>query len=222
MFSEGFDEITGSTEDFNVGVFGLDFLGRLRINETNGTYENIEFIEVEGITFSLEGTASLIQGATFLTASNPNEAFFLTNESEVIQLIETDGDVFGLAGNDYIISNDGDNGLFGGVGQDYLVGNEGDDVLSGDTSFALTGDEGDVYRAFQAVFDRDPDLGGFNAFVQEIRLGNLTQEAVVAEFVSSAEFQNSFGALENRAFVEQLFLNIFNREADAGLSLIHI
>ena len=102
------------------------------------------------------------------------------------------------------------------MGQDYLVGNGGDDVLSGDTSFALTGIEGDVYRAFQAVFARDPDVGGFNAFVQEIRLGNLTQETVIAEFVESPEFQNTFGTLDNRAFIEQLFLNVFDREASTA------
>ena len=76
--------------------------------------------------------------------------------------------------------------------------------------------EGEVYRAFQAVFDRAPDLGGFNAFVTEVRAGRLTQETVIAEFVESAEFQQTFGTLDNQGFVEQLFRNVLDREGDAG------
>jgi len=171
-------------------------------NFTSGSYDNIEFIEVEGITFSVDVPTITRQNGT-------SEPLFLSNESEVINYIGF-GDVFGLAGNDYIVASSGS--LFGGAGQDILIAGNGDDTLSGDTSFALSGIEGQVYRAFQAVFDRDPDLGGFNAFVQEIRLGNLNQESVIAEFVSSTEFQNTFGSLNNRDFIAQLFRNVFDRE----------
>jgi len=52
--------------------------------------------------------------------------------------------------------------------------------------------------------------------LQEIRLGNLTQEEIIAEFVSSTEFQNSYGTLANRAFMEQLYLNVLDRNGDAA------
>ena len=79
------------------------------------------------------------------------------------------------------------------------------------------------------MFDRAPDEGGFNAFLTEMRLGNLgvdmaknpnaQQEAVIEQFVESVEFQNTYGELSNRAFIEQLYLNILDREGDmAGLN----
>ena len=218
VFSEGFGTInltSGSTNTFFVAPLVVNASGEATLPSNTGRYTNVEFIEVEGITFSIDIPTIIRE----ITNADEGNRVFLSNESEVVRVTGNDGEVLGLAGNDYLVSVNGDHNLFGGVGQDYLVGNNGDDILSGDTSFALTGIEGQVYRAFQAVFDRDPDLGGFNAFVQEIRLENLSQEDVVAEFVDSAEFQNTFGALDNESFIEQLFLNIFDREADtAGLN----
>jgi len=110
--------------------------------------------------------------------------------------------------------------LNGDIGGDTLFGGIGNDTLYGDTGIALSLDsvEGQVYRAFQAVFDRAPDLGGFNAFVTEVRAGRLTQEQVIAEFVTSTEFQNTYGTLDNRGFMEQLYLNVLDRPGDsAGL-----
>jgi len=100
-----------------------------------------------------------------------------------------------LAGNDI---------LNGNIGNDLLIGSLGDDTLIGDgtPSLSLESVEGEVYRAFQAVFDRAPDLGGFNAFVTEVRAGRLTQEDVITEFVESPEFQQTFGSLDNRGFVD--------------------
>ena len=111
-----------------------------------------------------------------------------------------------------------DDTVTGFGGSDVLFGVSGNDTLFGDNSISLSLDsvEGEVYRAFQAVFDRAPDLGGFNAFVTEVRAGRLTQETVIAEFVESAEFQQTFGTLDNQGFVEQLFRNVLDREGDAG------
>jgi len=47
-----------------------------------------------------------------------------------------------------------------------------------------------------------------------MRLGNATQETVIDEFVTSAEFQNTYGTLSNQEFVEQLYRNVLDREGD--------
>ena len=136
------------------------------------------------------------------------------------------GTLFGGLGNDSLIGNGNTNNLISGLGndilrgqggEDRLLGEAGNDTLIGDGTPALSLDsvEGQVYRAFQAVFDRAPDLGGFNAFVTEVRAGRLTQEAVIAEFVESPEFQQTFGELDSQGFVEQLFRNVLDREGDA-------
>ena len=123
----------------------------------------------------------------------------------------------GLAGNDVIFGYSGNDTLTGGAGNDNLDGGLGEDLLLGDAARALTLDsqEGELFRAFQAVFDRAPDAGGFNAFLTEMRLGNITQEEVIAEFVESVEFRNTFSDLDNQGFVEQLFRNVLDREGDA-------
>jgi len=204
VLSEGFGNIglaNGSTTALSIGASdtGLE----------NGSFSGFEFLEVEGLTFSID-TSTLSRA---ITNADQGNQVVLSNAGELVAISGNDGQVLGLAGNDFLTSSDADHNLIGGVGQDFLVGNGGDDVLAGDTPFALTSVEGDIFRAFQAVFDRAPDLGGFNAFVQEVRLGNLDQESVIAEFVDSAEFQSTFGTLDNNAFIEQLFLNVFDREA---------
>ena len=73
----------------------------------------------------------------------------------------------------------------------------------------------DVYRLYQATLDRAPDLGGFEAWTD--RLGSGTEFlSVVAGFVRSPEFQNTYGDLDNSQFVNLLYNNVLNREADAG------
>ena len=123
----------------------------------------------------------------------------------------------GQSGDDTLFGLTGDDLLSGNQGRDSLNGGQDNDQLLGDAARSLSLDslEGQLYRAFEAVFDRAPDAGGFNAFLTEMRLGNRTQEEVIAEFVMSAEFQQTFGALDNQAFIEQLFRNVLDREGDA-------
>ncbi len=108
--------------------------------------------------------------------------------------------------------------LLGGNGSDTLIGGAGNDTLFGDnfTSVAADSFEAQLFRAYQAVFDRAPDVGGYEAFLAALRLGNLTQEDVLTDFVSSGEFQDTYGELSDRGFVEQLYRNVLDREGDVG------
>jgi len=112
--------------------------------------------------------------------------------------------------------DEADNILQGIAFNDVLLGQAGNDHLYGEAFRPLSLDsiEGQLFRAYQAVFDRAPDESGFNAFLTEIRLGNLDQEDVIAEFVESVEFQNTYGDLDNLAFIEQLYLNVLDRPGD--------
>jgi len=75
--------------------------------------------------------------------------------------------------------------------------------------------EGQVFRIYQAVFDRAPDAGGFEAFVNSLQNNILTVESITAEFVASQEFQNTYGDLTNEAFVEALYTNVLPDNMDA-------
>jgi endoglucanase len=76
----------------------------------------------------------------------------------------------------------------------------------------------DVLRAYVGILDRLPDAGGLAGWTAA-REGGLSQSELVGRFVSSAEFQDRFGGLSNRGFVEQLYRAALDREADPdGLS----
>jgi len=74
--------------------------------------------------------------------------------------------------------------------------------------------EGQVFRIFQAVFNREPDISGFTAFTNSIQAGVLTAEEITAEFVESPEFQDTFGDLDDTEFVELLFTNVLPGNMD--------
>ena len=83
---------------------------------------------------------------------------------------------------------------------------------SGDAS------ESEVYRLYQTVLDRAPDLGGLTAYVNASAAG-LSSASIAQDFVGSAEFAGKYGGLSNSALVNQLYENGLGRAADpAGLS----
>ncbi len=75
--------------------------------------------------------------------------------------------------------------------------------------------QGDVYRLYLATLGREPDLGGFKGWIDNIVSGTSYLDAV-AGFVGSREFQNTYGELDDQGFVSLLYQNVLGREADAG------
>ncbi|MEC3863263.1 DUF4214 domain-containing protein [Mesobacterium sp. TK19101] len=73
----------------------------------------------------------------------------------------------------------------------------------------------EMFRAYHATLDRDPDLGGFSGWIEQLANGTPLVN-VITGFVNSTEFQNTYGALSNTQFVELLYQNVLNRAADAG------
>ena len=73
----------------------------------------------------------------------------------------------------------------------------------------------DVYRLYQATLDRAPDLNGFQGWTANLAGGTSLLSAING-FVSSQEFQNTYGTLDEAGFVNQLYQNVLGREADAG------
>ncbi len=73
-----------------------------------------------------------------------------------------------------------------------------------------------VYRLYDAAFDRTPDQGGLNAYTADLYRGRELAD-VAAGFVTSEEFTLRYGAnLPNQGFVEQLYRNVLGREGDAA------
>lgn len=73
-----------------------------------------------------------------------------------------------------------------------------------------------VWRLYQATLGRDPDLMGHENWTKALVSGQRGLEQAAAGFVGSAEFQNTYGALDNAGFVNLLYQNVLGRAADAG------
>lgn len=153
--------------------------------------------------------------------------------------------ISGLAGNDVLIGLAGNDTLDGGAGLDTAVysnnragytvtqtasglsvsGPEGTDTLSGierlhfadvTLAFDIDGGAGQVYRLYQAAFNRVPDQGGLGSWISGVDHG-LTLLEVASGFIGSAEFRGLYGANPTNAqFVTLLYSNVLQRAPDAG------
>jgi len=106
------------------------------------------------------------------------------------------------------------------------------------TMVVATADQANVARLYQAAFDRAPDIGGLNAWLDvysasipasvkalntvvalaqtPIAPGSIT---IAQGFTSSSEFQNAYSGLDNQGFLTRLYNNVFSRAPDtAGLA----
>ena len=70
-----------------------------------------------------------------------------------------------------------------------------------------------VTRLYDAAFDRAPDDAGLAFWTNTVQSG-VSLDAVADFFVASPEFQTRYGNLGAGEFVDRLYLNVLEREAD--------
>lgn len=75
--------------------------------------------------------------------------------------------------------------------------------------------DGQIARLYEAYFNRSADADGF-LFWQSQRSAGLSLNGVSNAFAASAEFQNTYGPLNNGAFVDLVYANVLGRPADSG------
>ncbi|MAY72512.1 MAG: hypothetical protein CME82_13790 [Halomonas sp.] len=110
--------------------------------------------------------------------------------------------------------------LSGSDGAESFYGRGGDDAIFGDgfdPTYAMD-EAASVYRLYQATLDRAPDLRGLTNWSERLFTGESGLQQVATGFVNSAEFQATYGALDDAGFVELLYQNVLGRAADAGVS----
>ena len=69
-------------------------------------------------------------------------------------------------------------------------------------------------RLYKAVFDRMPDTDGFQYWSERLDTG-LNFDDVVENFLVSPEFTNTYSELDNSQFLDTLYNNVLNRDADS-------
>ncbi len=70
-----------------------------------------------------------------------------------------------------------------------------------------------IERLYQAFFQRNADPTGLNHWIT-VLLGPADLATVAQEFATSQEFQQTYGNLDDAAFIERLYQNVFDRPAD--------
>lgn len=85
------------------------------------------------------------------------------------------------------------------------------DALEDSPYAGSTGRAGSVLRLYTTVFLRLPDQGGFDYWVETSGWG---LREMAAFFVTSEEFQETYGSLDDRAFVEQIYRNVLGRDGE--------
>ncbi len=82
-------------------------------------------------------------------------------------------------------------------------------------AFDIDKGPGQLYRLYQAAFDRTPDLGGMGFWLNAVDNGMpLTQVAEL--FIASAEFLRLNGEVSDTAFIGKLYAHVLHRQPDEG------
>jgi hypothetical protein len=105
--------------------------------------------------------------------------------------------------------------LSGPDGSDTLINIEKLQFIDGSMNYDPLAHVAQVSRLYEAALDRSPDPQGLNNWSAQLDAGAALSNVALG-FIGSAEFQNTYGSLNNTQFVSQLYLNVLNRAADPG------
>ena len=144
--------------------------------------------------------------------------YWVTQETDAILGVLTgDGDdrVIGRDEDELIASGRGDDLVIGSAGADEIFGQQGDDIILGDDHGGYgTEESAEMFRLYNAVFGRAPDLNGHQSWMIELLSGSMTLDEIAGLFVESAEFELTYGDANNEEFVTLLYENVLGRLPD--------
>ncbi len=154
----------------------------------------------------------------------------------------------GGSGNDWFVGNDADNTIDGGAGLDHMEyhatrdahtvqvsdqsvligGATGTDTLidiervvftDGTLAFDVDDAPGQVFRLYQAAFDREADADGLGYWIATMEQQGHDLTWVAENFVQSNEFATTYApidTLDAATYVDLLYQNVLSRSEDAG------
>lgn len=162
-----------------------------------------------------------------------------TGASDVLTGLAGNDVLIGLGGNDNLDGGDGvDTAVYAAMRSDVTItrigagmtvagkaGVDGTDTLTNverlqffdvSLAFDVDGSAGQVYRLYQAAFDRTPDLAGFGGWLAAMD-GGMALTQVASGFVGSNEFQSLYGANPaSGQFVSLLYDHVLHRAPDTA------
>lgn len=217
-----------SKNDTTPGVYiiAAGDLGKLAY--VGGSASGSEILTVSASSDMLHWSAeALVQAATLASALTPvvggaaddrisgtraNEAFdggpgidtvVLAGPRSHFNVVRTDA---GLLATD----------LTGAQGKDTLANIERVRFDDGALAFDTEGNAGQLFRLYQAAFDRKPDATGLGWWLNQVDHGESIVQ-VAGSIMKSAEFTHLYGAqLSDAQFLDQLYQNVLHRAGEAS------
>lgn len=160
------------------------------------------------------GGAGTVAGLQFLDSLAVAETFFGTASRDKFETIG-DSSEFSL-----FLESDGSirvvDSLFPDA-DDILVDIERIEFNDGTLALDIDGNAGQVYRLYEAAFNRRPDVDGLVFWTDAVDRGSVTLINAANSFVFSDEFTATYGSsssVSNGAFVDLLYLNILDRAGE--------
>jgi hypothetical protein len=229
--------ISGNTVTINPSA-DLNFNTSYNVTLGTGTFKDLagnNFIGSSSYNFT-----TVAGGAIGGTTRADNLIGTINNE--VINGLDGNDLITGGGGNDQINGGNGiDTAVFSGRRAEYivsgnaanatvsdsLVARDGTDTLTqverlqfadGAVAFDIAKGQnaGDVYRIYQAAFNRKPDASGLGFWINSLDQG-VSLTTIAKDFVGSAEFKALYGATpSNSALVTNFYANVLQRAPDQG------
>jgi len=236
------DDVYHYTEEVLMVLAQSGQAGRVTLADTNGGTDWIDAAATyHDLVLDLNpGKSSSLNGSAFLTIAAGSQIENAIGGDGNDTLIGNDGDntLYGMRGNDTLIGGGGTDtvGYDGSLAEYKIVLDVGGHikVVEADTGYADTisqielgkfADEvvdlrftqadsatlQEVGLMYQIVLGRAGDLGGFGYWTaQKLDVGSLA-----SCFVASSEFAARYGALDDAAFLNEMYHNALHRDADA-------
>lgn len=211
--------IRGATKDWTVTKQGDDWL---LVNKTTSNYTALlKNVEQINFMFSSNGRPEFVTLQNAPATPQPG----LTNK---IKVDADDSAVKGSAGLDiavyagnrsgFSLQNKAGTVTVNGLttGTDTLTSVERVQFNDKVVAFDVDGSAGQVYRLYQAAFNRSPDSAGLGWQIGAMGKGmDLLQ--IAKGFMGSAEFKSLYGDnLSNGGLINQLYQNVLHRAPDAA------
>lgn len=189
----------------------------------NGTDTLANF---EYLFFSEDGAVAIEDqsatgGTVSVTGSSGHDTFTATSSNDltdggngndtVIYSGLRSGYTITRASNWYIIEDNA-----GAGGTDTLTNIERLVFADAKIGLDISGNAGQVYRLYQAAFNRAPDKPGLANWIAQADSG-IPLVDIANAFVSSVEFVQTYGNLTNRQFASQILYNILRENAEADV-----
>jgi hypothetical protein len=226
--------LSSGASSFSTRVSEAGTVGTVTISGTGATPAEVQ--AALKLTLDLAGDAGLV--------SYSIDAFTVNGKAQTLGQAKAGSIYQGSAGADSLANADGVTFIEGGAGidtvkytgarADYVIhktgagftlqGHDGnvatlshvERAVFGDQCVALDidGNGGQVYRLYQAAFDRQPDAAGIGFWLHQMDTGTSLLDTAQA-FISSQEFIKMYGAnASDTAFVSALYQNILHRLPD--------